>query len=107
MIRQGQGRPRSLVTIAAIASNKTKPEGSNMLDWLTRPADRLLRIGGVVAGLFLAKRRPVSRSSDDGRSARRRGDTLSSICTKSRQAVTNGYFIEDCDLKAEAIDPHQ
>jgi hypothetical protein len=26
-----------------------------MLDWLTWPADQLLRIGGVVAGLFFSK----------------------------------------------------
>ena len=30
------------------------PEGS-MLDWLTWPADQLLRIGGVVAGWFFSK----------------------------------------------------
>jgi hypothetical protein len=28
---------------------------SNMLDWLTWPADLLLRIGGVVAGWFFSK----------------------------------------------------
>ena len=28
---------------------------SNMLDWLTWPADELLRIGGVVAGWFFSK----------------------------------------------------
>jgi hypothetical protein len=27
----------------------------NMLDWLTWPADQLLRIGGVVAGWFFSK----------------------------------------------------
>jgi hypothetical protein len=28
---------------------------SNMLDWLTWPADELLRIGGIVAGWFFSK----------------------------------------------------
>ena len=28
---------------------------SNMLDWLTWPADQLLRIGGVVAGWFFSE----------------------------------------------------
>src|SRR5262249_16198938 len=32
----------------------TRPE-SNMLDWLTWPADQLLRIGGVVAGWFFSR----------------------------------------------------
>ena len=31
------------------------PPESNMLDWLTWPADQLLRIGGVVAGWFFSK----------------------------------------------------
>src|SRR5215813_411878 len=32
----------------------TRPE-SHMLDWLTWPADQLLRIGGVVAGWFFSR----------------------------------------------------
>ena len=36
------------------ARHTVAPE-SNMLDWLTWPADQLLRIGGVVAGWFFSK----------------------------------------------------
>jgi hypothetical protein len=36
------------------AQDSVAPE-SNMLDWLTWPADQLLRIGGVVAGWFFSK----------------------------------------------------
>jgi hypothetical protein len=34
---------------------RTTHRGSNMLDWLTWPADQLLRIGGVVAGWFFSR----------------------------------------------------
>jgi len=36
------------------ARHTVAPE-SNMLDWLTWPADQLLRIAGVVAGWFLSE----------------------------------------------------
>ena len=36
------------------ARHTVAPE-SNMLDWLTWPADQLLRVGGVVAGWFFSK----------------------------------------------------
>jgi hypothetical protein len=36
------------------ARHTVAPEG-NMLDWLTWPADQLLRIGGVVAGWFFSE----------------------------------------------------
>ena len=36
-------------------SRHTVAPESNMLDWLTWPADQLLRIGGVVAGWFFSK----------------------------------------------------
>jgi len=36
------------------ARHTVAPE-SNMLDWLTWPADQLLRVGGIVAGWFFSK----------------------------------------------------
>jgi hypothetical protein len=38
----------------SVKTPRGAPEGS-MLDWLTWPADQLLRIGGVVAGWFFSK----------------------------------------------------
>jgi len=36
-----------------------------MLDWLTWPADQLLRIGGVVAGWFFSRDATFHGRSDD------------------------------------------
>ena len=42
------------VVLRRSAGRGLSPE-SNMLDWLTWPADQLLRVGGVVAGWFFSK----------------------------------------------------
>jgi hypothetical protein len=42
------------VVLRRSARRGLSPE-SNMLDWLTWPADQLLRVGGVVAGWFFSK----------------------------------------------------
>jgi hypothetical protein len=42
-----------VVAILTARSNSMVPQSD--LDWLTWPADQLLRIGGVVAGWFLGK----------------------------------------------------
>jgi hypothetical protein len=47
--RGGAGMRIGLVSPAGL------PPESSMLDWLTSPADPLLRIGGVVAGWFFSK----------------------------------------------------